>query len=313
MNARDIEIFRAVLKARSISGAAEVLNVSQPALSKGLRHCEDRLGYQLFKRTPNGLIPTAEAQALLPEAERLYKELQAFKGFARDLGGRTGGLLRLGATSSLAVSLVPPAVATLRQQRQASRMTVSLLPLVELGEALLSRRVDVGLSLTEMVVPGVTSCILGSVPCVVVLPQTHPLASETCLSPPMLEGETEVGFANWIDFGASIDAAFRQEGISRILAVEVTSTLSAVAMVKQGIGYAIVDALTLTNLPAGLVARPFKPEVNRNLVMSYSEGLGTSSLVDQLRELLVSLLTSLISELTQSSPLKNGAAKTDRT
>ena len=289
MNARDIEIFRAVMQSRTLSAAAEVLNVSQPALSKALRHCEDRLGFRLFQRIAGRLVPTAEAQTLLPEAERLYQELQGFKAFARDLGGHRGGLLRLGASSSLAVSVVPAAVAALRRERRAARLTVHLLPVRELGEALLARRLDVGLALTPMTLPGLETVSLGSVSCIVLLPEGHRLASEPVLRPSLLAGEPEVGFAGWQDFGHSLDLAFSQEGVERLLAVEVGTTVSAVAMVQEGVGYAIVDELARRRLPPGVVARPFLPEVRRDVVMARSQTMGTSALLDRLGEILAGL------------------------
>lgn len=289
MNARDIEIFRAVMQGRTLRAAAEMLHVSQPALSKALRHCEDRLGFRLFQRTAGRLVPTAEAQAMLPEAERLYQELQGFKGFARDLGGHRGGLLRLGASSSLAVSLVPAALAALRREREAARLTLHLLPVRELADALLARRLDVGLALTPLALPGLESEVLGSVACVVLLPEGHPLAAEPVLRPALLAGAPEVGFAGWQDFGHSLDLAFEQEGVERRLAIEVGTTVSAVALVREGAGYAIVDGFACRTLPPGLVARPFVPEVRRAVVMAHGPALGSSALLDRLRAILARL------------------------
>ena len=59
MNAREIEVFVTIMRCRTLSAAAEQLHVTQPALSKALRHCEDRLGYRLFHRSGGRLSPTA--------------------------------------------------------------------------------------------------------------------------------------------------------------------------------------------------------------------------------------------------------------
>jgi DNA-binding transcriptional LysR family regulator len=287
VNARDIEIFRAVMHCGSLSAAAQLLHVSQPALSKALRLCEDRLGFPLFQRRAGRLVATGAAQTLLPEAERLFQELQGFKSFARDLGGHRGGLLRLGATSSLAVSVVPQAVAALKRERGEARLTLHLLPLRELGEALLARRLDLGVTLTPIRLPGLRPARLGSLACVVLLPAGHPLARHATLRPAQLAGEPEVGFAAWQDFGHSVELAFAQEQVERNLAVEVGTTVSAVALVREGAGFAILDGLAARNLPDGVVARRFLPEVRRDVLMLQSEALGASALVDRLRALLV--------------------------
>lgn len=138
MNARDIEVFCEIMRGNSLSLAAKALGVSQPAMSQALRHCEDRVGFALFRRHAGRLTPTAEATALWPEAERLFHELHSFRSLTRDLGGRQGGLLRLGTTSSLGVSLVPKAVAQLRREWPLARISVNLMPVRELGEALLA-------------------------------------------------------------------------------------------------------------------------------------------------------------------------------
>ncbi|MGX9963530.1 LysR family transcriptional regulator [Roseomonas sp. F4] len=286
MNARDIEIFCEIMRSKSLSLAARSLHVSQPALSQALRHCEDRIGYALFHRHAGRLTPTAEANALWPEAERLFHELRSFRGLARDLGGHQGGLLRLGTTSSLGVSLVPKAVARLRQDWKQARISVNLLPVRELGEALLARRLDVGLALTSVDVPGLDQALLGQVPCIVLLPADHPLAAASELGPAQLAGLPEIGFGGWQDFGHSLDLAFSAAGVERRIAVEIGNTVMAVAMVREGIGFAIVDAFARGALPPGVVARPFLPRVARDVVLLRSRMLGNPDMVDRLAEIM---------------------------
>ncbi|WP_431282520.1 LysR family transcriptional regulator [Humitalea sp. 24SJ18S-53] len=289
MNARDIEIFCEIMRSNSLSLAAKALNVSQPALSQALRHCEDRIGYALFRRRAGRLTPTAEATALWPEAERLFHELRSFRSLTRDLGGRQGGLLRLGTTSSLGVSLVPKAVAQLRREWPLARISVNLMPVRELGEALLARRLDVGLALTSVEVPGLEHVQLGTVPCIVLLPEDHPLAAQPGLGPAQLAGLPEIGFGGWQDFGRSLDLAFDAEGVERRIAIEIGSTVGAVAMVREGIGFAIVDGFARGVLPPGVVARPFLPRVERKVVLLRSRMLGNPEMVDRLSEIMRAL------------------------
>jgi CubicO group peptidase (beta-lactamase class C family)/DNA-binding transcriptional LysR family regulator len=70
MNLRHIEIFHAVYVNGSVSGAARALNVSQPSVSKMLRHAESLLGFQLFQRTNGRLVPTEDAHTLFTEVRR---------------------------------------------------------------------------------------------------------------------------------------------------------------------------------------------------------------------------------------------------
>ena len=85
MNARQIEVFRTIMRCGTLTAAAQALNVSQPALSQLLLHAEDQLGFRLFQRLHGRLTPTPEAHQLFPEAERLYRDLEGFRRFAVDL------------------------------------------------------------------------------------------------------------------------------------------------------------------------------------------------------------------------------------
>lgn len=66
MRPRQLEIFTAVMRAGTVTGAARLLNISQPALSQTLMHAEDELGFALFERVKGRLRPTPEAVELSP-------------------------------------------------------------------------------------------------------------------------------------------------------------------------------------------------------------------------------------------------------
>ena len=57
MNLRQMEVFHAIMRAGSVTCAARLLNVTQPAVSTVLRHCETQLRVKLFDRTGGRLHP----------------------------------------------------------------------------------------------------------------------------------------------------------------------------------------------------------------------------------------------------------------
>jgi len=289
MTAREIELFRTIMRCRTLSAAAALLHVTQPALSKALRHCEDRLGYQLFHRSGGRLVPTTEALALIDDAERVYQNIQSFGALAQEVGGRTGGILRLGATSSLSASLVPRVVAALREEFPTAHVVLQMLPVTQLEQALLTRRVDLGVALSPLQVPGLETVQVGSTRCVVLVRRDHPLAREPAIGPAQLVGLAESGFGNMHDFGRSISTAFERAGVERRLAIEVGTTTTALSMVRAGGGFAVVDGLTLDYLPPEVVARPFLPELRRPVMLVQAEGSGTPSLANRFRTLLEAL------------------------
>lgn len=70
MNLRQLEVFYAIMQAGTVSGAARLLHVSQPNVTRVLAHTEQQLSFALFERVKGRLVPTQEAKALLPEAEK---------------------------------------------------------------------------------------------------------------------------------------------------------------------------------------------------------------------------------------------------
>jgi DNA-binding transcriptional LysR family regulator len=72
LNFRQIDAFRSVMVSGSVVGAAKLLNVTQPGVSRTIATLEMRLGYELFVRRGRRLLPTAEAEALYREVEQVY-------------------------------------------------------------------------------------------------------------------------------------------------------------------------------------------------------------------------------------------------
>src|SRR5262249_42480182 len=76
---KQIEYFRAVMETGSVSGAATLLNVSQPNVSRMLKYTETRLGMPLFDRLKGRLQPTPEALALFREVQSLHAHLESLQ------------------------------------------------------------------------------------------------------------------------------------------------------------------------------------------------------------------------------------------
>lgn len=83
MRLRHIEIFQAIRQTGSISGAAQLLHVSQPAVTKVLQHAEQQLGFPLFLRVKGKLQATPEALELEHEVDKVSESLQGCGAWPR--------------------------------------------------------------------------------------------------------------------------------------------------------------------------------------------------------------------------------------
>ncbi|HEY0213256.1 MAG TPA: LysR substrate-binding domain-containing protein [Paenirhodobacter sp.] len=107
---RQLSYLRALAREGSFSRAADVVNVTQPALSVQIRDLETELGLVLVERLPRGIRLTGAGRMVLDRAERIEAELRALEAEAR----RGQGRLNLGVIPTIAPYLIPVALPQLR-------------------------------------------------------------------------------------------------------------------------------------------------------------------------------------------------------
>ena len=88
MRLRHIEVFHAIYSSGSITGAAEMLHVSQPSVSQVLQHAEQQLGFELFRRIKGRLVPTSEAKTLFAPVNKIYNQINSLKKVTSNLKNR---------------------------------------------------------------------------------------------------------------------------------------------------------------------------------------------------------------------------------
>ncbi len=149
MRLRHIEVFQAVLQAGSVSGAARLLNVSQPNVSRILNHAEQQLGFTLFDRTPQGLIVTPEGRRLMPEVEALFSHIQAIGELAEQLRQGEGQHVRIGSAHALGHSVMAPVLVDLRRQTPGGSVELVTGHFNTLSQDLLQYKMDFALAFGE--------------------------------------------------------------------------------------------------------------------------------------------------------------------
>src|SRR5207248_2605933 len=101
INSRQVEAFRAMMLTGSVTDAAKLMAVTQPAVSRLLRDFQALLKMELFERRGSGLVPTASATALYMEVERSFVGLERITAAAEEIRSRRTGMLRIAAMPAL--------------------------------------------------------------------------------------------------------------------------------------------------------------------------------------------------------------------
>ena len=241
---RHIEVFRAVMTAGSVTGAAQLLYSSQPTVSRELARMEQVLGYALFERAQGRLRPNARALLLWDEVQRSWQGLERVIDRAVELGKAEGAHLNVLCLPALSHALLPGALARLQAAHGAVAVSVSTQEGPLLQEWMAAQRFDLGLSELADAPPGTRSLPLPAMDEVAVLPAAHPLAHKARLTPQDFEGQPFVSLARDDPYRSQIDAVFAAAGVQRRLSLETASAVSVCAMVQHGLGLAIVNPLT---------------------------------------------------------------------
>ena len=136
MNLRHLEVFHAIMLTGSVSAAARLLHVTQPAATQMLQHAELQLGYALFTRERNRLVPTHEAVALYAEVQPLMGQLERVRRLASALGRDEDRPLRILIVPSLAVRALPDALRRFRLKHPDMPVTIRTLHSREIAQAM---------------------------------------------------------------------------------------------------------------------------------------------------------------------------------
>src|SRR5690606_31536239 len=140
--------------------AAENLSLSQPAVSKLLANFEHALGKKLFSRDRKRLTPTAEAQALLREINKIFIGVQEVTRFARELRNMCTGELTIGSVAALGQRHVPRVIANFLRTHTSINVGLHIRSSAEVADWAASQKADVGISMMPVDHPAIREEIL---------------------------------------------------------------------------------------------------------------------------------------------------------
>jgi DNA-binding transcriptional LysR family regulator len=262
MNLRQIEVFRAIMLTGSISGAARLLSVSQPAVSRLLAYTEDRLGLKLFARITGRLKATPEARRLFDEVDEVYQGVQRINDLAAALRTGSTGRLRVVGSPSLGESVLPAALALFRELHPAVQAEVHTLTLADLVRQVAINRADVGLTMLPVEHPNITVTVICEGRLMCVCRRDHPLAVCEKVAPGDLTGFPLIAYDRETPFGMIVWGYLDRAPQTLRPSVIVRFTPMACALVQAGAGVAITDEFVMTGRTwPDLVAKPLTPKV----------------------------------------------------
>ena len=271
LNPRQIEAFRAVVLTGGVGMAANLINVTQPAVSRMIRDLQQQLGLTLFERRGTGLVPTSEALSLYAEVERAFVGLERISQMATELRTRRAGFLRIAALPALANGFLPRFAGSYLVERPKLDLVLSGLVSHAVVTSVAQGQSDLGFAEGSIEHTAVRLERMPPAPYMAVLPQGHPLAHKKRLRPADFEGESFISLGHSSLSRFRIDRVFADHGVRRVMRIETPLSEIACSLAGSGAGVALCDPFTATEYATrGIVVRPFEPRIHFEFAALYA-------------------------------------------
>lgn len=246
LNLHLLRLFTTVARAGSFSRAAEILHISQPAVSKSVRDFELQVGCRLLDRTQQGVRPTREGEALARHAALLFAAERAAEEELAAMRGLHQGSLRIGASTTIATYMLPRYLGAFHRAHPAVELHVRSANTQAVAAMMIEQEVDIAL-----IEGPVEDGSLASEPwrqdaMVLIASPGHPLA-RTGRPVALAALADEILFLREPGSGSLqvVSEALRERGMVPTRTLEVGSTEAIKQMVAARIGLAIVSAATI--------------------------------------------------------------------
>jgi len=143
MNLRQLEAFRATLRSGSITGAAKLLAISQPSVTRLIKELEKSVGFPLFVRSGRGLASTVDGRRFGDAVQSIFTGTDKLRETADAIRDSTHGEVQIGVTPVLLYQVTPEAIAKLHQSKPDLKIGLKVDNSSGLIDSVLMQRLDV--------------------------------------------------------------------------------------------------------------------------------------------------------------------------
>lgn len=263
MRLRQLEAFRAVMLCQTVTRAADMLCISQPAVTRLLSDLEQSAGFMLFERARGRLHPTAEAHLLYEEVHRSLIGVERIARTANAIKTQQRGALHVAAPPSIGLSFLPRAIADFLKDHDEFKFTLGVYDSRTIVDMVIAQRCDLGIVNLSISQTGTHGDSLLTVSLLCAMPTGHRLADRAVIVPADIEGEVFIADPNFIGTRMLIDAMFAAHGVNYTPSrVESQASAMTCSLVAADQGISLVDAITAMEYKGSdLRFLPFQPAV----------------------------------------------------
>lgn len=284
---RQIEVIRAIMLAGTVKGAADLLGVSAPGISRVMKHTESQLGIRLFSRHHGRFAPTNEAYGIFSQINEVFAKVENLQFSIDALKRGETAVFSFASVPSISQYILPRAVRRLRGHYPQLRMNINILKIEETVDYLLLRKGEVVAMSYKIDHPGLVSHPLATGRLMAVVPEGHRLAAQPEISVTELAACPLIGIDPNDPYGRILAAPFAEAGVSFDLAIQARFAQTVCALVAADLGVAVLDEFSVA-APAipGVTVRPIAEPTSFKTYGVVNAELARSIFADELIDLL---------------------------
>ncbi len=236
-----LQVFYTVARRLSFSQAADELSTSQPNVSKHVRQLERELRVTLFHRLGTRVALTDAGRIVYDYAQRVFDLTDGMRRALAELEGLERGRLRLGASSTPGLYVLPQAIASFRQRYAGLEISLHIANTQRVVDEVLADALDLGFIGAEAMQPGIQIQPYLTDEVVLIVPPGHILARSRQVAREALEGETFIfrergSGTRWV-----MEAILARLGVVPRRTMEVASCEGVKRAVAAGLGISFVS------------------------------------------------------------------------
>ncbi|MFE0753871.1 LysR family transcriptional regulator [Inquilinus sp. NPDC058860] len=278
---RQIEIIRAIMVTGTVAGAARLLNVSAPGVSRMMKYTEDSLGFNLFVRKGGRFVPTAEASDVFAQINAVYKKVEDLHYAIDRLEKGDTAELKVGSVPSIANVMVPRAAAAVRRRYPHLLMDIDILKIEDAIDYLLLGKGELVAMSYLLQHPALTFAPLARGELVFIAAADHPLASRSRISAEEIVRHPLIGIDPKDPYGRIMADIFTRHGLDYRITIRARFGTTVCALVRQNLGVAVIDIFTVADGSlAGLKVIPIAEKTDFQTYAAYRRDVTLSSFAE---------------------------------
>lgn len=275
---RQLQAFHAVIETGTVTGAAALLGVSQPAVSNLLYQLERQTRFKLFERDRGRLRATPEANLLFREIDTVVRGFDHVTQAVIDLQNKQAGQLQVASQHSVSFGFMPKLIAQFSRDRPDMSISFQSQYSSKIQEWVMSGLFEIGICETPLLHDGLEAHQI-KVETLLALPADSPLARHDVLTPELLDGEPFLVMGPDHMTHRRTREAFHQAGVPWKTRIHAQLFKNLLSFVKEGMGVAILDPFVLDfDREGGFVTRPFQPQILMEMAVITSTSRPLSSI-----------------------------------